>query len=411
MTYEEFQLTTTELAIDPETLKEARVQETAFTRDSPLTFSRMIGLQFDMRKTALQSRLNVLPGEENTMPISQQAYSARRALFDHTPFEKMVRKVVASEYSGQYALPLWNGYHIFAVDGSYAQLPPVNALRNEFGIRGGNRPSAGMSVLYDVLHGWPLDPHIGHTDMNEREQCEKHINFISEELPHIIENSIFTLDRGYPSAKLFKRLDESGIKFVARCSSKFLQEVNDAPIGETIVVLKNGISLRVIKFHLTNGEVATLATNLFDLPADVFPELYTLRWGIETFFFTIKEQLSLEKFTGKTPNTVRQDFWASMVIAIAVAIFQCEADKLVDEEQNSKNNKLQYRARTSNIIITMRDNFIFAALSGNPLLCNETLDKIVRIMARSKSAVRPGRSFPRNFSTIANAKLNLKSTL
>ena len=412
ITYTEIENIMIEITNNPTTLETARKRRGAFTRESPLTFEAMLGIELDMRKTTVQTRLNAFFKEGEKMPVSQQAYSARRALFDHSPFETMAREAVKKEYSGANEMELWKGYHILSVDGSYAQLPPVDALRTEFGIRGGgNRPSAGMSVLYDVLNGWPIDPYIGHTNMNEREQCEKHVEFLCRELGHIAQKTILTIDRGYPSAEMFKYLSESGIKFVARCKSVFLKAINGAPVGDTVVTLNNGVTLRVIKFHLPNGDVVTLATNVFDLPADDFPDLYLLRWGIETFYFRVKRELSLESFTGKTANSVRQDFWASMFIAQAVAIFQRDADTLIHHDQDSKDNKLEYQARTSDIIITMRDNFVFAALSGNPILCQYKLSEIVRTMAKSKSAVRPGRSFPRNFAPFAKAKLNLKSRL
>ncbi len=137
-----------------------------------------------MRKTTLQTRLNLyFSTTKGGEPISQQAFSKLRMNFDHSPFETMVREAVKKEYSGEYELPLWQGWHVFAVDGSYMQLPRTDELRLEFGVRGGGKttgkqPSAGVSVLYDVLHGWPLDPIITHTDMNERFECEKHIHYL-----------------------------------------------------------------------------------------------------------------------------------------------------------------------------------------------------------------------------------------
>jgi len=412
ITYTEIEKMMMEITKNPTTMERARKSGAAFTRESPLSFEAMLGIQLDMRKTTVQTRLNAFFKEGEKMPVSQQAYSARRAMFDHTPFETMAREAVKKEYSGAYDMELWKGYHILSVDGSYAQLPPVEALRSDFGIRGGgNRPNAGMSVLYDVLNGWPIDPYIGHTNMNEREQCKKHVEFLCRELGHIAQKSILTIDRGYPSAEMFKYLSESGIKFVARCKSGFLKAISGAPVGDTVVTLNNGVTLRVIKFHLPNGNTVTLATNVFDCPADDFPNLYLLRWGIETFYFRVKQELSLESFTGKTANSVRQDFWASMFIAQAVAIFQRDADTLIQQEHDGKDNKLDYQARTSDIIITMRDNFVFAVLSGNPILSQNKLSDVVRTMAKSKSAIRPGRSFPRNFAPFAKAKLNLKSRL
>jgi len=314
----------------------------------------------DMRKTTLQTRLNLyFKTMESGEPISQQAFSKLRMNFDHSPFEKMVRETIKTEYSGEYELPLFQGYHVLAVDGSYLQLPRTDELRQEFGVRGGGKatgkqPSAGVSVLYDVLHGWPLDPIITRTDMNERTECEKHINFLCDTLPHIANRSILTLDRGYPSLDLFAELQKSSLKFVARCSAASMPQISGAPVGESIVTLKNGMTVRVVKFELPSGEAETLATNLFELPAEQIIELYALRWGIETAYFRLKRELSVEKFSGKTPNAVRQDFWASMVLMQAVAVFQNDADEVVRERQKDKPVKHQNRARTSDTNSTLK---------------------------------------------------------
>ena len=247
-----------------ETLVAARFKETYFTRKRKMPFSDAISFMMDMRKTTLQTRLNLyFEHTKGGNPISQQAFSKLRMQFDHSPFEKMVRIPVKEEYSGRYDLPLWNGFHILAVDGSYLQLPCDDALRKEYGIRGGgDRPSAGISVLYDVLHGWALDPIITHTKMNERVQCEKHIQFLCQELPNIAQNSIVTLDRGYPSLNLLERLQTSGLKFLARCSSNFIKEIASAPLGDTYLTLKNNICVRVIKFILPTGAIETLITRV-----------------------------------------------------------------------------------------------------------------------------------------------------
>jgi len=224
----------------PKTLESARQKTGAFTRNRGMSFCQAIAFMLDMGKTTLQTRLNLFFDKtEGGEPISQQAFSKLRMNFDHSPFEKMVRVTVAEEYKGIYDKPMFCGYHIFAVDGSYLQLPRVDALREEFGIRGGGtQPSAGVSILYDVLQGWVIDPIITHTDMNERTECSKHIDFLRNELPYTADNAIFTIDRGYPSIALFEKFTNCNIKFVARCSTASMPQIVNAPMGDSIVTLK-----------------------------------------------------------------------------------------------------------------------------------------------------------------------------
>jgi len=395
-------------------LDAARLKVTAFTRNRCMPFSYALLFALDMLKTTLQTRLNSFfekLGKGD--PISQQALSKLRMNFDHSPFETMVRQFVAKEYSGQYDLPTWYGYHVYGIDGSSLQLPRVDELREAFGVmgRGGTCPCAGISVLYDVLHGWPLDPVIAGADMNERTECEDHIAFLCRSLPHLVEKSIILLDRGYPSLDLLGKLQDSGLKYLARCNSKFLSEINSAPEGDSVVTLKNGACIRIIKFKLPSGEIETLATNLFELSEELFPKLYGLRWGIETAYFKLKREICIEKFSGKTRNSILQDFWAGMVIMISVTVFQRAADEKVAERQKGKALKHTYRARTSDLIITLRDRFISAIICGPPEFTASEMDDVIKTMARVISPIRPGRSYPRKFKPAYVVNHNLKSHL
>ena len=179
------------------------------------------------------------------------------------------RHLVKEEYSGEHSLKTWNGYHVLGVDGSYLQLPRVDELRNLFGVRdSGTCPNAGISILFDVLHGFALDSIITVARMDERIQFTNHMDFLCCELPNIAKKTIFLLDRGYPSQKLLTDIHKKGLKFVARCSSQFLKPINTAPIGDSVITLSNGVSVRVIKF-------------LLDLPAGR-QEMEKLKFWLQT---------------------------------------------------------------------------------------------------------------------------------
>ena len=180
---------------------------------------------------------------------------------------------------------------------------------------------------------------------------------------------------------------------------------------DSIVRLNGGITVRVSKFTLPSGETETLLTNLFEIQAEELPELYGLRWGVETAYFRFKRELCVEKFSGKTPNSIRQDFWASMVLLNSVAVFQREADEAVCKRQKSKQLKHKNHARTSDLIVTLRDQFVFAVLCGQPMFSGAEMERIIKTMARAVSPVRPGRSFPRLHRPFLVANSQLKSCL
>lgn len=398
---------------NPELLTNSRLKATAFTRKRKMGFQKAVCFLLDMGKTTLQTRLNQffrqIKGGE---PISQPAFTKLRAQFNHRPFEIIMRSLVKKEYSGEYETPLWHGYTVLSADGSYLQLPTTPELAKEFGVRGpGNRPGVGISVLYDVLHGWVLDAEIDRTDRNERRSLERHMEFLTSELPQVAARALLLADRGYPSHDLLEKAEKCKLKYVMRCSTQSFAEVMKAPVGSSIVTLKSGQTVRVVKFPLDCGEIEMLVTNLFDIPQDEFPALYAMRWGVETLYHELKRVVCVEKFSGKTPNSIRQDFWASMVLIIYAAIFQNEADQEVAQRQKDKRLKHTYRARTTDLIITLRDRFIFACLSGNSQLADTELRSLMREIARSVSPVRPGRSFPRVHKPLAATNPFLKSSL
>jgi len=370
-------------------------------------------MMLDMRKTTLQTRLNEFFRQTNGGdPISQQAFSKIRNQFSHLPFETLHREIVKEQYNGQYPLKQWNGHYLFSVDGTYFQLPRSGEIELEFGIRGGgDRPGAGVSVLYDVLNDWSIDPIITHTNMNERELCKKHISFLNEQLGHLVPKSIVLLDRGYPSADLLEFLEESGIRYVARCKNNHSNEIKKLGIGSHVITLPNSVKIRVVKSLLVSNEMETLLTNLFDLDESEFSALYQLRWGIETSYFVLKRELCVEKFSGKTVNSIYQDFWASMFLINAVAVFNAEADEKVQQSRKGKQNKHVYKPRTSDLIVTLRDRFIFAVLHDKGLIRDFVIAQLIKTIARSVTPIRKERHFPRSPAPSHRTFSNLKSTL
>ena len=79
------------------------------------------------------------------------------------------------------------------------------------------------------------------------------------------------------------------------------------------------ITVRFVRVWLKSGEMEVLVTSLLDehvYDTAFFKELYALRWGIETFYGTIKGRLNLENFSGKSVEAILQDFHATIFIIV-----------------------------------------------------------------------------------------------
>ncbi|WP_237721479.1 transposase, partial [Paenisporosarcina sp. TG20] len=142
-------------------------------------------------------------------------------------------------------------------------------------------------------------------------------------------------------------LYESNMKFVIRIPKNSYKKLIDPSLSDQIVKFnKKGksIYLRVLKFKLDSGIEEILVTNLMDEAMDVeaFKSLYFKRWGIETKYDELKNKLQIQKFTGDTPISIKQDFYASIFLSNMTALVKQEADELIAKEQEPKELKHEY---------------------------------------------------------------------
>ncbi len=76
------------------------------------------------------------------------------------------------------------------------------------------------------------------------------------------------------------------------------------------------ITLRIVRFKLTDGTYECLITNLpqEEYPVETLKELYAKRWGIETSFRELKYAVGLAAFHAKKVEYIKQEIWARMIL-------------------------------------------------------------------------------------------------
>ena len=385
-----------EIATSEETKETARSAPKYFSRNRTMPFSELLFFMLNPAKECLQIRLNnynKMIGKGGVR-MSQQAISAARSHFDHSPFEKMARKHVELEYGGEYELPTWNGYHVFGIDGSPVFLPPSSKLKESFGVSKNasavEYACAGISILCDVMNDWIVDASIGRHPQDERQSAKKHIDFLETNMGHL-KKKLILFDRGYPSLEMLEYLNKKNMNYLMRCQRSWVTQVENAPEGDSVCILKNGQVVRVFKFSLSSGEKETLVTNLFDIPADKLPELYFLRWGVEGKYDVLKNKLELENFSGYTKNAILQDFWVSITLSIVVAIAKKEADKKIQAKLSRKNNRRQQKPNVSQLVGSLKDDFVMACRLPSQSMRKIAIDAIITEISLAVSTVRTHR--------------------
>ena len=396
---------------DIKTLEESRKSPRDFTRKRKMPFERLLLFLLCGCKGATQAVLNeffLRRGED--IHMTQQALSKARSHFDHTPFMKAFYVTVQAEYNKEQdvELPRRSGYKFIAIDGSVTALPNLPELAFQFGSVNGS-PSARTSIALDVLNDRILDAQFVPLSVDERTCAVEHIRKLEGMIA--MEDTVFVMDRGYPSKELIEAISGVHAHFLMRVRQQFSRKTDAAPMGESIVELWDGLRVRVVKFLLPSGELEILVTDLFDLKESEIKELYFLRWPVEIKFDIVKNKLELPNFTGRSENILYQDFWISMLLANAASVAKAEADKKIQRKRKEAHNKYEYQTNVNNIIASLRNRFADAVFCPNPILRAIRINSLIKEVAASVVPIRPDRHIPRKTARKVKYHHNKKSNV
>ena len=327
--------------------------------------------------------------------VSKQAVSKARQGISPKAFLELFRLSVKQFYSLSSDLHTWNNFHVYAVDGSTIQIPESKENYEVFGSNPNKTekisPLASVSVLYDVMNDILVDVSLNSYRYNERESARTHMNFLPS-----FSNSIILFDRGYPSEDMFRYLSSKGILFLMRVPKTFkkaISEQEDALFTYPSSGNKESLTLRGIHFLLEGGNIEYLVTNLMpeQMTAANFPDLYRLRWGVESKYRELKNRLEIEAFNSVKPISVRQEFFAAMYLSNLSAIIKLEADSKITA---SAGNRHDYQSNRSYILNRIK-SCIIRLLQSSLYVCNKMICRLVEESSKILSIVRPDRKFGR----------------
>ncbi|SFV66937.1 Mobile element protein [hydrothermal vent metagenome] len=104
------------------------------------------------------------------------------------------------------------------------------------------------------------------------------------------------------------------------------------------------IKLRIVKIELSNGKMEYLITTLLskrEHKLEDFKYLYNLRWNEEVYFDYQKNVIEVERFSGKTVESIKQDYYSRILVGNLHALIVEDAQAEIDVEL-SNNKKLKY---------------------------------------------------------------------
>lgn len=326
-------------------------------------------------------------------PQYKQAFSLARQKISYHAFKELFLKT--TELSIAIPSPdLCHGHQVFAIDGTTLSVPATEETISEFGVKKRYSKSCiipKVSMLYDVTNDLISDVILGNVRSGERAHAELLLDSPALESASCYR-PILLFDRGYPSRKIIQALHQKDLLYLMRCSKSFLSCVNDEPLGESVVMdihKRLEIPLKIIKFPLESGEIEMLVTNIFDpkLKISDFKELYFRRLGNETKYGELKNRLLIEKFCGKKPECIRQEFYAHLFMTNIVPILKKECDKKIRKETAERKRKRDYQMNRSFLCgLTVRAIFFLLQESLKGIL-----DKVIEKAQKERSPLRPNK--------------------
>ena len=378
----------------------------AFTRERKLNFKRILFTMIDVGRESTSLKLDRLsdyfrkPGEKKeAVKITQQAFSKARNQITEYPLRTLYEQQIEDEYHGLMGkLPTRSddGWTHLAIDGTKIALPNLPELREKYFLMGANAssPTALGSCLYDISNDRLIDA-VFSDKADERACAVSHMERYAQLRPGD-KKTMFSLDRGYPSISLIQKFEAMGMVYLMRCRAKFNCELDALPLGCDTTVTIEGSVIRVIKFELSSGQLETLITNDTEHTTEEFKKLYFMRWGIECKYLLLKNRFQLENFTGKTENTLKQDFWATILASTMLLILEEDANEQIRTKREDKDNKYEYQVNRNKFVGIMKDDLIYAFTAKNPKGVTRRMNEIIKRAVEYVCPIKPDRTVPRS---------------
>ena len=387
-------------------IKRHKTNPKDFTRTRKLPFADVFILILRNSVKSLQLMLNEFAMQCNkSFYITASAFTQARTKLKHTAYIELNDGIVSRYYDEQPFKKLL-GFRIIGCDGSKLVLPKSEEIKNEFGRTAianqisedlGEFYKATFMAYYDVLNNICVKALLAPGNVYEA-------NLATKMLDGINNHDLLIFDRGFASSEFMATLIQKNLNFIIRFPQHSLSPVREmfemvGPSDQVIKIavrseqtgLPKEITIRLIRIILSTGEVEILVTNLLDqteFKEDEFKELYFLRWGVEGYFAKVKGRLNLENFTGKSVESIKQDFWSTILISNLETILTEDVEESVNDKLPASNlEKSINKAVSFNAI----KNLAFKLLTSNQDQ-DQILEKLTQLFLMNMHVVRDGRT-------------------
>lgn len=149
------------------------------------------------------------------------------------------------------------------------------------------------------------------------------------------KGSIVVFDKGYVDYEWFGSLTKQGVSFITRLRAKSVYRVIERrecvagsgvtsdqiiELSSAHAVKRGAPTLRRVGYRdPESGRFYTFLTNNFTLSASTIAAIYKDRWRVEIFFKTIKQNLKIKHFVGRSRNAILTQIWIAMIAYLLIS--------------------------------------------------------------------------------------------
>lgn len=398
-----------------------RMRPADFSRQPTLTLPRVATLILRGHKVSQQNSLNKFFRELNQPEIKMTgaAYGQARQKLQPELFAHLNASVVEeftdlSRADGSWQT--WRGHQVLGADGTKLILPDNPALRAAYTVVGNQHGAAGESVqglamvLYDLRHDLGLAAHLGPL-AHEPDVLIAHLG------PQLPADALLVLDRNFADYVLIAWAVQRQVNLVVRCPRRSFGVVNDfwaSDETERSVTLPCSqrkttradvqrlglplqVTVRLLKFTLPTGETEVLLTTLCDqarYPAPEFYQVYGWRWGQETYYDRVKNICEVERFSGRTPLAIAQDFQGVIFLATLESTLAQSAQTALTARAQARPAQAQPQVNRAVSYVSLLDHTV--ALLADPTRPLEAVvAQLHELLQTNPKYNPPGRKYAR----------------
>ncbi|MCA1626770.1 MAG: IS4 family transposase [Acidobacteria bacterium] len=369
-----------------------------FSRQPHLSLPRVATLILRGHKVSQQNALHKFFRElgEPDRTLTASAYCQARQKLAPALFVQLNEATVAefttlSQADGTWQT--WHGHRLLGADGTKLNLPDTQALRATYSVVGNQHGVAGQVVqglalvLYDLLHDLGVAAHLGplaHEPTVVRQQL----------CAATRAGDVLVLDGNFTDYALIAWAIAQRRHLLIRCPRQAFGVVTDfweSPATDQVVTLHvstkaatracvkaedfpQSVSVRLLKFSLPAGETEVLLTTLCDqaaYPASEFYQVYGWRWRQETYYDRVKNIFEVERFSGRSPRAIAQDFFGVLFLATLESTLAQSAQAALNERARRRRTRINPQVNRAVSYVALLDHCV--ALLADPTLPLEAL--------------------------------------